>query len=42
MTQQASKRSRKARKQAKFAGLPKNTGHPSHVSGRRYKIKEKV
>jgi hypothetical protein len=34
---QASKRSRRARKEAKFADLPKNMGHPSHVSNKRWK-----
>jgi hypothetical protein len=30
---QASKRGRKARKQAAFLGIRKNTGHPSHIPG---------
>lgn len=38
---QASKMSRRARKEAKFAGLPKNTGHPSHVSNKRWKHHKK-
>ncbi len=32
---QNSKRSRKHQKQARFAGLKENTGHPSHKSGNR-------
>jgi hypothetical protein len=36
--QQMSKRSRKARKQAKSAELPRNLGHPSHTSLKKRRI----
>jgi len=34
--QQRSKRARRHRKQARYAGLPPWAHHPSHVSARRY------
>lgn len=37
---QKSKRARKHRKQALFARVGINVGHPSHVSGRRWRCRE--
>jgi hypothetical protein len=37
---QKSKRARKHRKEALFARVGKNVGHPSHVSGRRWRCRE--
>jgi len=41
MSQQTSKRSRANRKRAKFSGLARNTGHPSHLSGKRWRRRKK-
>jgi len=37
----ASKRARRSRKEARFAALEPNIGHPSHESGRRWKRSRK-
>jgi hypothetical protein len=36
---QASKRSRRHRKQARHAALDRNVAHPSHMAGRRWRFR---